>query len=436
MPNRRSNRFSGKYRFVGTPEFKKALKAGAMSGVVGAGIGGAASYFSKAIQRNEVLKQQEKLVLARKREVQKTREMQEAELKPVVERLGNELNSVLEKHGYTSAYKVNVEGNENSVKFRIDFTPKLQEENPSLKSDLYELTEKYAVQFRSLGQRHAAEAKRLSQKSRTVAPPPATAKDFGRGVVPGIEFGVMGGLLAYITIHFGRRAIRGVASGARKIKVLVRRQLHRASGAFKSYRARRAARAALKQAARMTNQSKLDSAGQLPPQKIVRQVEGAQPAPLPRETAVREEIRLQKAIDRLSQEEGVREEKKVREIFAEAQRRKIQSSETGFLRKLVQEKVGRPLATANAVVGREAGASVRLNPISTGDLERLVGKLGYAQESGRGGGHRHYIGPSGKRIQLPHHGSQEISVPLLHQIIRELGVTAEEFENLRHGKSK
>lgn len=71
-------------------------------------------------------------------------------------------------------------------------------------------------------------------------------------------------------------------------------------------------------------------------------------------------------------------------------------------------------------------------PISTREFIRTLRKLGF---EGPEAGSRHPVMIRGQlRLAVPNpHGSKEIDDPLLRRILRQAGITPEEFEQARHG---
>lgn len=59
-------------------------------------------------------------------------------------------------------------------------------------------------------------------------------------------------------------------------------------------------------------------------------------------------------------------------------------------------------------------------------LEKLLFYLGFEVKRQKGS-HVFYRHPDGRYTTLPHHGNQEIGRSLLRQIIREIGISPEQF---------
>jgi len=64
------------------------------------------------------------------------------------------------------------------------------------------------------------------------------------------------------------------------------------------------------------------------------------------------------------------------------------------------------------------------------DLQKVATQLGFAKMR-QTGGHERWNHPDGRAVTIPIHGGREIGPPLFFKILRQLGVTLEEFQNLR-----
>lgn len=73
--------------------------------------------------------------------------------------------------------------------------------------------------------------------------------------------------------------------------------------------------------------------------------------------------------------------------------------------------------------------SPRLPVIKVKQFENLLLSLGFEAKR-RSGSHVFYRHPDGRYTTLPHHGNQEIGRSLTRQILREIGMTPEQFSNL------
>ncbi|OGZ07558.1 MAG: hypothetical protein A3D65_03905 [Candidatus Lloydbacteria bacterium RIFCSPHIGHO2_02_FULL_50_13] len=73
----------------------------------------------------------------------------------------------------------------------------------------------------------------------------------------------------------------------------------------------------------------------------------------------------------------------------------------------------------------------RLVPISAKKLIKILHHLGF-QEIRRKGSHRFFLYPQAKKTTVvPDHGSTDIPVGLLSDILKDIDVTSREFEDLR-----
>ena len=68
----------------------------------------------------------------------------------------------------------------------------------------------------------------------------------------------------------------------------------------------------------------------------------------------------------------------------------------------------------------------RLPTVDARTLERVLITLGFQRERQRGS-HVFYRHPDGRFTTVPHHPGRDISRPLLAAILREIGVSREEF---------
>ena len=60
----------------------------------------------------------------------------------------------------------------------------------------------------------------------------------------------------------------------------------------------------------------------------------------------------------------------------------------------------------------------------------MASKLGFTK-SRQTGSHERWTHPDGRAVTIPVHGGKEIGPPLFHKILRQLGVSADEFQKLR-----
>jgi predicted RNA binding protein YcfA (HicA-like mRNA interferase family) len=61
---------------------------------------------------------------------------------------------------------------------------------------------------------------------------------------------------------------------------------------------------------------------------------------------------------------------------------------------------------------------------------RVLERLGFVQVRQRGS-HRQFRHPDGRQTTVPDHGSRDLSPIILRQIIKDIGLTADEFLNHR-----
>jgi predicted RNA binding protein YcfA (HicA-like mRNA interferase family) len=71
----------------------------------------------------------------------------------------------------------------------------------------------------------------------------------------------------------------------------------------------------------------------------------------------------------------------------------------------------------------------RLRLLVFRDLARVVQAAGF-EWSRRRGSHNTFRSQDGKVVVIPDHGSQVITRPLLRKIIRDMGLTVEEYNDL------
>ena len=64
------------------------------------------------------------------------------------------------------------------------------------------------------------------------------------------------------------------------------------------------------------------------------------------------------------------------------------------------------------------------------EIQRVAQELGFEKTRQRGS-HERWNHPDGRGVTIPLHGGREIGPPLFFKILRQLGVTLEEFQKLR-----
>jgi len=72
----------------------------------------------------------------------------------------------------------------------------------------------------------------------------------------------------------------------------------------------------------------------------------------------------------------------------------------------------------------------RLILISGKEMCKILEKLGF-QKVHQVGSHARYIHPDGRRTTVVIHGNEDLSIGLLKDILKQAGLSREEFERLR-----
>lgn len=72
----------------------------------------------------------------------------------------------------------------------------------------------------------------------------------------------------------------------------------------------------------------------------------------------------------------------------------------------------------------------RLAPISGRKLCKILEKLGFEKIYGKGS-HIRFKHEDGRRTVVPVHANEEISIGLLNEILKQIKLSREEFEELR-----
>jgi predicted RNA binding protein YcfA (HicA-like mRNA interferase family) len=70
----------------------------------------------------------------------------------------------------------------------------------------------------------------------------------------------------------------------------------------------------------------------------------------------------------------------------------------------------------------------RLPVLKPREVVRALERLGFVEVRQRGA-HRQFRHPDGRGTTVPFHSGRDIAPPLLRQIIKDIGVTLEEFLN-------
>ncbi len=64
------------------------------------------------------------------------------------------------------------------------------------------------------------------------------------------------------------------------------------------------------------------------------------------------------------------------------------------------------------------------------EFRAVAARLGF-QKTRTTGSHERWNHPDGRAVTIPIHGGNEIGPPLFFKIVRQLGVTLNEFQNLK-----
>lgn len=64
------------------------------------------------------------------------------------------------------------------------------------------------------------------------------------------------------------------------------------------------------------------------------------------------------------------------------------------------------------------------------EFRRVAARLGFERRR-QSGSHERWIHPDGRSVTVPIHGGREIGPPLFHAILKQLGISAEEFRRIR-----
>lgn len=64
------------------------------------------------------------------------------------------------------------------------------------------------------------------------------------------------------------------------------------------------------------------------------------------------------------------------------------------------------------------------------DFRRVAIRLGFKRQR-QTGSHERWIHPDGRAVTIPIHGGAEIGPPLFHKILRQFGISVDEFRKLQ-----
>jgi len=64
------------------------------------------------------------------------------------------------------------------------------------------------------------------------------------------------------------------------------------------------------------------------------------------------------------------------------------------------------------------------------EFQRVAQQLGFSK-SRQTGSHERWTHPDGRSVTIPLHGGREIGPPLFFKILRQLGISLEEFQRIR-----
>jgi len=76
---------------------------------------------------------------------------------------------------------------------------------------------------------------------------------------------------------------------------------------------------------------------------------------------------------------------------------------------------------------------VKLITISGKEFCKILEKLGFEKIYGKGS-HIRFKHPDGRRTVVPVHGNEDLGKGLLRQILNQINLSKEEYENLRRGR--
>jgi predicted RNA binding protein YcfA (HicA-like mRNA interferase family) len=64
------------------------------------------------------------------------------------------------------------------------------------------------------------------------------------------------------------------------------------------------------------------------------------------------------------------------------------------------------------------------------DFQRVARLLGFVHTRTTGG-HERWNHPDGRAVTIPLHGGREVGPPLFYKILRQLGISLDQFEKMR-----
>jgi len=64
------------------------------------------------------------------------------------------------------------------------------------------------------------------------------------------------------------------------------------------------------------------------------------------------------------------------------------------------------------------------------EFRRVAIRLGFKRDR-QSGGHEQWIHPDGRSVTIPIHGGREIGPPLFHVILKQMGISIEEFRRVK-----
>ena len=71
----------------------------------------------------------------------------------------------------------------------------------------------------------------------------------------------------------------------------------------------------------------------------------------------------------------------------------------------------------------------RLRIVDAATLERVLFAFGF-KKSRQKGSHAFYRHPDGRGTSIPHHQGRDLARPLIREILREIGVTPDEYHRV------